>query len=311
MPDLLGIIFSTDFAYSVLRVTTPILFAAMAAVVANTAGTPNIALEGIMLFSAFVGVVVSAFTASAWAGLLGAIIFGILLAAVLAFFTLYYKTNVILGGIALNLFSSGGTIFFLYLFAHDKGTSASLPSKVLPQVDIPLIKDVPILGDIFSGHNALTYCAILCVIVVALMMRRTSFGFKLRAVGENPQAATSVGIHVNRTRVIALLISGLLAGMGGAFMSMGYVSWFSRDMIAGRGWTAIAAEAMGRSSPIGTAATSFLFGFADALSNALGIYSVPSEFIRIIPYTATLIGLVAYSISVSRKKNPLRKMKKA
>lgn len=311
MPDLLGIIFSTDFAYSVLRVTTPILFAAMAAVVANTAGTPNIALEGIMLFSAFVGVVVSAFTASAWAGLLGAVVFGILLAAVLAFFTLYYKTNVILGGIALNLFSSGGTIFFLYLFTHDKGTSASLPSKVLPQVDIPLIKDIPILGDIFSGHNVLTYCAILSIIVVALMMRRTSFGFKLRAVGENPQAATSVGIHVNRTRVIALLISGLLAGMGGAFMSMGYVSWFSRDMVAGRGWTAIAAEAMGRSSPIGTAATSFLFGFADALSNALGIYSVPSEFIRIIPYAATLIGLVAYSISVSRKKNPLRKMKKA
>lgn len=311
MPDLLGIIFSTDFAYSVLRVTTPILFAAMAAVVANTAGTPNIALEGIMLFSAFVGVVVSAFTASAWAGLLGAVAFGILLAAVLAFFTLYYKTNVILGGIALNLFSSGGTIFFLYLFTHDKGTSASLPSKVLPQVDIPLIKDIPILGDIFSGHNVLTYCAILSIIVVALMMRRTPFGFKLRAVGENPQAATSVGIHVNRTRVTALLISGLLAGMGGAFMSMGYVSWFSRDMIAGRGWTAIAAEAMGRSSPIGTAATSFLFGFADALSNALGIYSVPSEFIRIIPYTATLIGLVAYSISVSRKKNPLRKMKKA
>lgn len=310
MPNLLEIIFSTKFAYSVLRVTTPILFAAIAAVVANTAGTPNIALEGIMLSSAFVGVVVSAFTASAWIGLLSAVLFGILLASVLAFFTLYYKANVIMGGIAINLFSSGGTIFFLYLFTHDKGTSASLPSKILPQIHIPVIRNIPVLGEIFSGHNVLTYFSIIAVILVAVMIRRTPFGFKLRSVGENPQAATSVGINVNRTRVIAFVISGFLAGMGGAFMSMGYVSWFSRDMVAGRGWTAIAAEAMGRSSPVGTAATSFLFGFADALSNSLSIYRVPSEFIRIIPYVATMTGLVVYSISVSRKGKSLMRIKK-
>lgn len=307
MPNLLEIIFSTDFAFSVLRVTTPILFAALGAVIANTAGIANIALEGIMLMSALAGVIISSVTNSAIIGLLGAVLFGVATAGVLAFFTLYYKASVILGGIAINLFASGGTVFFLYLFSHDKGTSASMPSKVLPQLNIPLIKDIPIIGEIFSGHNVLTYVSIIAAFIIVIMLRRTSFGFKLRAVGENPSAADSVGINVIKTKVSALLISGMLAGLGGAYMSMGYVSWFSRDMIAGRGWIAIAAEAMGKSSPVGTTVTSFLFGAADALSNSLGIYNVPSELIKILPYLATLIGLVAYSVSVVRKKSNSKK----
>lgn len=302
MSQIMDILFTSEFAYAIIRVTTPILFAALGAVIANTAGIANIALEGLMLIAALVGVIVSALTGSAWLGLIAAVLASVAFSGVLAFFTLYYKTNVILGGIALNLFASGGTVFFLYLFANDKGTSASLASKVLPTIHIPLIKDIPVIGDIISGHNVLTYMAAIAVVVIYLMFKKTAFGYKLKAVGENPNAADSVGINVMRTKTIALLLSGVLAGLGGAFMSMGYVSWFARDMVAGRGWIAIAAEAMGQSSTLGTTVASLLFGAADATANALGTVGIPSELLRILPYVATLLGLLAYALAESRKK---------
>lgn len=302
MGAILDILLTPEFGYSVIRVTTPILFAALGAVIANTAGIANIALEGIMLIAAFVGVITSAFAGNAWVGLIAAIFVGMLFAGILAFFTLYYKTNVILGGIALNMFASGGTVFFLYLFTGDKGTSASLASKTLPQIHLPIIKDIPILGQIFSGHNILTYVAMIAVVVIFVMFKKTAFGYRLKAVGENPNAADSVGINVIRTKAIALVLSGALAGFGGAFMSMGYVSWFARDMVAGRGWIAIAAEAMGKSSTLGTTVTSLLFGAADATSNSLGALGIPSELLRILPYVATILGLIGYAIAEDRRK---------
>ncbi len=302
MNEFLSLIFTPEFGYSVIRVTTPILFAALGAVIANTAGIANIALEGLMLIAALVGVIVSTLTGSAWAGLGAAVLAGAIFAGVLAFFTLYYKTNIILGGIALNLFASGGTVFFLYLFAHDKGTSASMASKVLPQIQIPVIKEIPVLGQILSGHNILTYVAMIAVVVIYVMFKRTAFGYRLRAVGENPNAADSVGINVMRTKAIALILSGALAGFGGAFMSMGYVSWFARDMVAGRGWIAIAAEAMGKSSTIGTSLTSLLFGVTDAATNTLRPLGIPAELLGTLPYVATLLGLVAYALTDHKKK---------
>lgn len=307
MDALLNVILTPSFFYSILRVTTPIVFAAMGMVVANTAGIPNIALEGIMLIAAFVGMMTSALSSSAWIGLLCAIFSGLLCAGILAFFTLYYRTNVILGGIAINSLASGGTVFALYLFCHDKGTSASVPSGVLPQVKIPLLDQIPVVGEILSGHNILTYLAFLSVIAVYILLKRTPLGFHLRAVGEDAHAAESVGIHVMRVQAVALLISGFLASLGGAFMSMGYVSWFSRDMVAGRGWIAIAAEAMGCSHPIGTALTSLLFGAADAFSNAAGVLGWPADLVRTIPYCVTLVGLILFSVRQYRRSNHKRR----
>lgn len=303
MEALANIIFTPSFFYSVLRVTTPILFAAMGMVVANTAGIPNIALEGIMLIAAFIGMMMSAITGSAWAGLAFAILSGLLAAGILAFFTLYYRANVILGGIAINSLASGGTVFALYLFCHDKGTSASVVSGVLPQIELPFINKIPVLGEVLSGHNILTYLAILSVVFVYILLKRTPLGFHIRAVGEDEHAAESVGIHVIRIKAIALLISGLLAALGGAFMSMGYVSWFSRDMVAGRGWIAVAAEAMGCSHPIGTALTSVLFGTADAFSNAVGVLGWSADLVRTIPYCVTLLGLILFSVRQYRRSN--------
>lgn len=301
MSRFFNIIFSTQFLYSIFRVTTPILFASMGAVVSNTAGVPNIALEGIMLISAFTGVFVSAVTQSATVGLLGAVLSGILCAALIAFFTLYYRTNPVLGGIAINSLASGGTVFLLYLFTGDKGSAASVASKVVSEIDIPIIKDIPVLGEIISGHNILTYLSLLSIAFVYILINKTPLGYHLKAVGENKNAAESVGINVTKVKFTALLISGLLAGFGGAFMSMGYVSTFSRDMVAGRGWIAIAAEAMGKTNPIGTAVTSILFGAFDAISNAAAAVGWASDLVRTIPYIATVIGLLIFSARELKK----------
>lgn len=301
MNNLLSIIFSTTFGYSVLRVTTPILFAALAALISNKAGVVNIGLEGIMLVGALTGVVVSAFTQSALLGVLSAVIAGVLLALLLAYFALNLKSHIILTGIALNLLSSGGTVFLLFLIAQDKGVSISLNSMVAPEVSIPIIRNIPVLGAILSGHNILTYLALISVALVYIFLYKTHLGLRIRAVGENPNAADSVGISVRKIQYLSLILSGVLAGLGGAYMSMGYVSWFSRDMTAGRGFIALAAEAMGRGNPIGTLIASLVFGFADALSNVMQSLRVPAEFVQMIPYVTTIIGLVIYSNQQSNK----------
>ncbi|MCG8477815.1 MAG: ABC transporter permease [Spirochaetales bacterium] len=301
---LIDLLFSPDFLFSTIRVSTPIVFAALGALVSDRAGIVNIGLEGIMLTAALGGVIGSAFLGSAGAGLLVAVLAGLLLAAILAWFTLKLKTQVILGGIALNLFASGGTIFVLYLVTGDRGTSASLASEVLPDLTIPLLADIPILGDVLSGHNVLTYLCFVCVVGTWYMMKHTRLGAWIRAVGENHHAAESVGIHVYRIRFLALLLSGVFASLGGAFLSMGYVSWFSRNMSAGRGWIALVAEAMGGGNVVRTTLTAMLFGMTDALSNTLQTINVPSELVRTIPYWGTLAGLVVYAI---RKKTKTKR----
>ncbi len=295
MNDTLAGILSWEFVASAIRVTTPILLAALAALVAELAGTPNIALEGIMLFSAFIGVIVSGFTGSLILAVIAGIMMGMLLAGVLAYFSLKLKTNIILAAIAINIFSSGGTIFFLTTLTGDKGSSASVNSLVLPNIDIPFIKDIPVLGDIISGHHIITYVAIIAVFIVQFMLYRTSLGLRIRAVGENPEAAESVGISVNKTRITALLISGFLASLGGLFLSMGYVSWFARDMTAGRGFIALAAQALGGSSAYGVAMGSLLFGFTEASSYSLQFFDIPYEITQSLPFIITVAVLAVYA----------------
>ncbi|MFA6655171.1 MAG: ABC transporter permease, partial [Bacillota bacterium] len=188
-----------------------------------------------------------------------------------------------------------GTVFLLYVVAGDKGVSSSLPSKVLPDWHIPVIKEIPVLGAILGKQNALTYMSLIAVVLVYLFLFKTSFGLRLRAVGENPDAADSVGISVHRVQFVALAISGALAGMGGAHLSMGYVSWFSRNMTSGRGFIALAAETLGYRHPVGVFLASLLFGFADALSNYMQSLRVPGEFVQMIPYLLTLVALTIYS----------------
>lgn len=301
LTDIFGIIFTEAFAFSIFRITTPILFAALAAVVADRAGVTNIGLEGIMMISALTGVIFSAWTQSAWIGLLCAILLGMATALMIGFFALKLKTDIILAGIAVNMLGSGGTVFFMYLASGDRGYSANLASKVMPTVNIPGLQSIPVLGGILSGHNILTYLAFAAVLLVWVLLYKTPMGLQIRAVGESPNAADSVGVSVNRIKYIALGISGALAGLGGAFMSMGYMSSFNTGMTAGRGFIALAAEAMGRGEPIGTMLTSLLFGFADALANNMQSLGLPQELVAMTPYIFTIVGLAVYAASTLKK----------
>lgn len=290
--DLMGLV---GFVPAILRVTTPVLLAALGVLICDRAGVLNIGVEGMMLSGAFAGVVASAATGSAAAGLVAAILVGGLLGALLATAVHVLKSDLILSGIALNIAASAGTTLLLFLMTGDKGMSGSLASQVLPKVTIPGIAELPVLGTLLSGHHVLTYAAFLAVPGVGLFLTRTPFGLRLRAVGESPESAAIAGINVVRVQTAALVVSGAFAGTGGAFLSMGYVSWFSQDMSAGRGFIALAAEVMGHGSASGTMFASLLLGAAEAIAVALQGRGLPSELMQSVPYIVPVIALVVYA----------------
>ena len=149
----------------------------------------------------------------------------------LAYFAIKLKAEIFLTGLMMNMIASGATVFIMYMLTKDKGTTTKLKSLVFPQVQLPVIKDIPFVGEVVSNHNILTYLAFLSVALVWFFINRTKLGIRIRAVGENPKAAESVGINIIRTQVTALLICGFLASLGGMYLSMGYVSWFSRRCV--------------------------------------------------------------------------------
>ncbi|MGN0136966.1 ABC transporter permease subunit [Anaerotignum sp.] len=302
--EIIGLICQTDFVFSIFRITAPILFAALAAVVAEKAGVTNIGLDGIMLISGLFGTLFSYWTQSWFIGVLGAMVVGTALALMIGFFALKLKTDIILAGIAVNTMSSGGTIFLLYMFTGERGNTASLTSSniLIPTVKIPGLCDIPVLGDILSGHSVLTYVAFILVFFTWVLLYKTSIGLQIRAVGENDHAAESVGISVLKIKYIALGISGVLSGMGGAFMSMYYSQSWNTGVVAGRGFIALAAQAMGHGEPVGTMFSSLLFGFAQALRTKVsGIPGVSSNLISAMPYAVTILGLVLYAMSTAKK----------
>jgi len=302
MNPLLKSIFSTGFGFAILRVMTPILLPALGVAISELAGSVNIALEGIMLMSAFFGVIVSAFTGSLFLALLAGLAAGVITGAILAYFHLKLKADIILAAIALNMFASGFTIFMLYLMTGDKGSTSSLKSLVFPEIQIPILKSIPVLGPIFSGHNIMTYIALLAVPFFYVLVFKTPLGLRIRAVGQNPHAAESVGINVNRIKFYALLLSGLFGAFGGLYLSMGYVSWFSRDMTAGRGFIAIAASTLGGNMPLGMLWSSLLFGFVNSIAIYIASLDIPSELIQMIPYLITVIALGVFAMKTQMKK---------
>ncbi|NLC89480.1 MAG: ABC transporter permease [Clostridiaceae bacterium] len=303
-------VFNAEFVFAIFRITAPILFAALGAIIAEKAGVTNIGLDGMMSIAALFGTLISYWTQSWLVGVLGAVLVGMVLGLMMGFFALRLRTDIILTGIAINMLGGGGTIFLLYMFTGLRGNTSSLSSSniLIPTVKIPLLKDIPVLGSILSGHAVLTYLAFILVFVVRFMLNRTSTGLNIRAVGENSNAARSVGISVKRVQYIALIMSGALAGLGGAFMSMYYSQSWNVGMIAGRGFIALAAEAMGRGQPVGAMLSSLIFGFAQALETRVsGIQGVSSFLVAAIPYLVTIIGLVVFVWSSKRKADKRRR----
>ena len=300
-------IFSAAFLASVLRISTPLILPALGGLITDLSGAVNIALEGIMLTSAFTGVVVSAYSGSVFLGVLAGVASGVLISFLLGWFHLHLETDIILAGIAINILATGGTIFLLYVLTGDKGNSQSLASGRVPNINLPLIQDIPFLGRVISGQHVFVWVAFILTWLVSVYLYRTRWGTHLRAVGENPEAAETMGINVKRTRMIALLISGFLASFGGLTMSMAYLTIFQREMTAGRGFIALAAVYLGGRKPWGTLLAAMLFGFADALSHQLGSLQIPSQLVQTIPYIVTILALVVYNLREQAIKRERRK----
>ena len=304
MSNLLSYICSADFVFMWIRVATPILLAALGSVLCSKAGVVNLGLEGIMLISALFGVLGSVYGGGLLMGLLIGLLAALLVSALFAYFHLILKADATLCGTAINTAATGLTVFVLQLATGEKGNSSSLRSFAFPNIEIPPIKDIPLVGDILSGHNALTYVALLMVVLVYLFLYKTPMGLRMRAVGENEHAASSVGQNVIKIRFLAILMCGVLTGLGGMYLSMGYLSMFVRGMVAGRGFIALAACSMGQATPWGALISSMVFAFFDGLSNILQVLKIPSEFVQMSPYLATILGLTIFSIqqAVMKKK---------
>ena len=302
-------ILTTDFFFSIIRIATPILFATLAAVIGEKGGISNIGLEGIMMMSALFGSL-SAFWSKSWLiGLLVAMAVGLLEALLMGVFAFKLKTDIILVGTAVNMIGSGGTIFLVktitnVTMGNSLTSTTSLITKNLqiPSIHIPLIKDVPVLGKIISGHSLLTYLAFLLVWLTIVLLYKTPLGLNIRSVGENPNAASSVGVSVSKIRFITIGIGGVLAGMGGAYMSMYYAMGWSLDMVAGRGFIALAAQSMGGGEPVGSMLAALVFGFAQALGIKVSATGVDSNLVAPIPYLVTIISLVIFALNQRRKE---------
>ncbi len=310
--QLMNVIFTTSFGFSIIRITSPILFAALAAVVAEKAGVTNIGLEGIMMISALFGVLIAYWTNHWLVGVLGAVVVGVILALIIGIFALKLKTDIILAGIAINLMGAGGSVFLLYLCTGLKGNTASLttPNMLTPKINIPILENIPVLGPILSGHSILTYVAFILVAVVWVLLYKTALGLQIRAVGENSHAADSVGVSVLKIKYIALGISGALAGLGGAYMSMYYSQSWNNGIVAGRGFIALAAQAMGQGEPVGAMLSSLFFGFASALGNKMeGMQGFSSYLVAALPYAVTILGLVLYAATQVRRVKKHRSKK--
>jgi simple sugar transport system permease protein len=324
MQEFFNVIFSVAFVTAMLRTATPLLLPALGGLVAELGGVSNIALEGLMLIAACTGVLVSVAAKplvgdafSPWVGMVAGVALSVALALLLAFFHLNLKADLFLAAIALNLFASGATVFVVYLVTKDKGATTSLISGQMPFLKdwIPALQpildgpDTPLKGlAIILNQNILTYAAFILVAVVAVFLYRTPTGVHLRAVGENLDAARSVGINTRFMQYLALGISGFFAGLGGIYLSMGYVKFFARDMTSGRGFIALAAIYLGAKHPVGTAIAALAFGAAEALSIQLSGLKIPTQLVSILPYLATLLALVIYAL-VQRQRAVARQRK--
>ena len=305
---LLERIFTTDFFFSILRITAPILFATLGAVIGEKAGISNIGLEGIMMISALFGSLTAYWTGSWAAGVLLALIMGVLVSLLMGFFSFNLKTDIILAGVAVNMIGSGGTLFLVKVITQaTEGTALASTTSLItnnlqvPSIDIPLLKDIPVLGPVLSGHCLLTYLAFLLVFVTWVLLYKTPLGLSIRSVGENPNAAASVGVSVLRVRYIAIGLSGAMAGLGGAYMSMYYAMGWSQDMVAGRGFIALAAQAMGAGEPLGSMLAALVFGLAQALGIKVSSLGADSNLVSPIPYLVTILGLVIFALTARRR----------
>ena len=288
---------------STIRLVAPILLAGLGGLFAQRAGIFNIALEGLMLIGAFFAVAGLHWTGNPYIGVLLAVVASTLVALILGVVVIDLKGNAIVAGLAINIFALGATTFLMRLVFGVSGGSFYDPSlHGLPNIDIPVVGDLPVIGQLVSGYSILVYLAIAAVPLSWLLLFRHPLGLRIRAVGEDPVAAGSVGISVRRTQYLTMLLSGALCGLAGAQLSISLVTQFVEGMTAGRGFIALVAVMFGRAHPIGVLLASLLFGFAYALTLRLQGIGVPPQFVAMLPYVATIVALIAVQERQNRRR---------
>lgn len=284
---------------SAIALAVPLVFGALGGVLGERAGVVNIAIEGQLLFGAFAAAITASTTGSPWAGLVAAMVAGALIALVLGLFAISYYVDQVIVGVVLNVFVIGLTNFLFRQVLTPNAASLNSPDR-LSVIPIPVLGEIPLIGPVFFRQTALVYLLYVIVALVAYALYRTRWGLRVRAVGEHPKAADTVGIRVNLTRYRTVLLAGAIAGLGGAYFSLVSVSGFNREMTGGAGFIALAAVIFGKWDPIRATMAALLFGFASNLQGVLKVLGspVPSEFMLMLPYIITIFavaGLVGRS----------------
>ena len=281
-----------------VALSTPLIFGAMGGVISERVGVINIAIEGQLLAGAFVSAVVASITGSTYVALLAALVAGALTASLLAVFSIRYFVNQVIVGVVLNVLVVGLTSFLYSVVLTKNAETLNSPPR-FARIDIPVLSQIPILGPVLFRQTLIVYLMYIAVALVFFGLFHTKWGLRLRAVGEHPQAADTVGINVARTRFWNVCLAGAIAGLGGAYFTLGSVGAFGKEMTAGAGYIALAAVIFGRWDPVRATLAALLFGFASNLQNVLGIIGspVPSEFMLMLPYVVTIFavaGLVGH-----------------
>ena len=274
-----------------LAKAVPLTLGALSGVLGERAGIVNIAIEGMMLSAAMTACVTASITDSLWLGVLVGVLTGALYGLVLGVLSIKYKVNQIISGTAINIFSTGITSYISAKFLQPYQNLNQ--SGTFPSYPLPLLSKIPFIGPIFFNHNMYVYAMYLFLIIITVALFYTKWGLRLRSVGEHPQAADTLGINVFKTRYMAVILGGMMAGFAGSYFTLGAVGRFDEVMTAGRGFIALAAMIFGNWMPVGAFGAGLLFGFTDSLASKLAILKlqIPSQFLLMAPYVVTMIVL--------------------
>lgn len=274
-----------------LTLAVPLIFGSLAGLLCERSGIINIAIEGQLLAGAFLAVVVASLTENPYAGLVAAPVAGALVGLVLVLFAVRYWIDQIIVGVVLNVLVIGVTNYLFSTVLTQSPETFNSPPR-LPTLPIPFLSEIPVIGPVLFNHSLVVYLMYVAVAVLQVMVFRSRWGLRMRAVGEHPKAADTVGIKVNRTRVVNTVLGGAVAGLGGAALVSAGLA-FTKELTSGRGYIALAAMILGRWSPKGALAASLLFGFADSLRQVLNNLGspVPSQFLSMLPYLATIFAV--------------------
>ena len=307
--------FTVNLLGSAIRLATPIILAALGAALCNKAGVLNLAIDGKITAGAFVAIIAtyyirnySAFgmnhpVLSTVIGVCCAMIFGGLLGLFFAWLHAAFRVNLVILAIVINILSLEVTVYLMRLLFKQSGTWSDPSIVQLPAIHLGFIEKVPFLGRLVSGYNFIVYASWICAVLFSVLMFRTRFGRHLQAVGENEEAAVSVGISVKRVQYTALTLSGVLSGLAGAFLSVGHLTLFTRGMSSNRGWIGNAAALFGFNTPGGSFLAGLFFGFADAVALRLqNTTKIPPYIVQIMPYVITLLILALVSYQALKKK---------